>query len=134
MYLSHLSGPWALKVLRVINNLGRKGCTYSTVEHTKCAKYYRHEKSKVKSVVLVITAHSLCSRLMPIMLLKLPMILWSNAPEFCLLCSNYAPYVSWYVPQIQYFLSFIVLKSQNHEYHWFLFTYFPNTVQFCLCS
>ena len=40
------------------------GCpqyTCSTVEHTKCVEYYRHEKSKVKSVVLVTTAHSLCS-------------------------------------------------------------------------
>ena len=27
VYLSHLSGPWALKVLQVINNLGRKGLT-----------------------------------------------------------------------------------------------------------
>ena len=35
-------------------------CTCSTVEHTKCAKYYRHEKSKVESVVLVTTEHSLC--------------------------------------------------------------------------
>ena len=30
-------------------------------------------------------------RLVPIMLLKLPIMLWSNAPEFYPLCSNYAP-------------------------------------------
>ena len=34
-------------------------------------------------------------RLVPIVLLKLPIImLWSNAPEFCLICSNYVPYVN----------------------------------------
>ena len=31
------------------------------------------------------------NRLAPIMLLKLPIMLWSNAPIFFLLCSNYAP-------------------------------------------
>ena len=30
-------------------------------------------------------------RLVPIMLLKLPIMLWSNAPEFYPLCSNYDP-------------------------------------------
>ena len=30
-----------------------------------------------------------------------PIMLWSNATEFCLLCSNYTPYVSQYAPQIQ---------------------------------
>ena len=30
------------------------------------------------------------TRLAPIMLLKLPIMLWSNAPMFFLLCSNYA--------------------------------------------
>ena len=34
------------------------------------------------------------SRLVPIMLLKLPIMVWSNAPEFSLLCSNYAPLCS----------------------------------------
>ena len=34
------------------------------------------------------------SRLAPIMLLKLPIMLWSNAPMFFLLCSNYAPLCS----------------------------------------
>ena len=62
-------------------------------------------------------------RLVPIMLLKLPIMLWRNAPEFCLLCSNYAPYVSQYSPQIQHFLSLILLKSQNHEYQWSSFIY-----------
>ena len=53
------------------------------------------------------------ARLVPIMLLKLPIMLWSNALEFCLLCSNYAPYMNHFAPQIQYFLSLIL---QNHEY------------------
>ena len=30
-------------------------------------------------------------RLVPIMLFKLPIMLWSNTPEFYPLCSNYAP-------------------------------------------
>ena len=33
-------------------------------------------------------------------------MLWSNAPEFCVLCSNYAPYVSQYSPQIQHIAPF----------------------------
>ena len=53
------------------------------------------------------------NRLVPVMLLKLPIMLWSNVPEFCLLCSNYAPYVSQYAPQIQRFLSVIL-----HVYHY----------------
>ena len=53
------------------------------------------------------------TRLVPIMLLKLPIMLWSNALEFCLLCSNYAPYMNHFAPQIQHFLSLIL---QNHEY------------------
>ena len=36
-------------------------------------------------------ANRIVSRLVPIMLLKLPIMLWSNAPEFYPLCSNYAP-------------------------------------------
>ena len=50
---------------------------------------------------------------MPIMLLKLPIMLWSNALEFCLLCSNNAPYMNHFALQIQHFLSLIL---QNHEY------------------
>ena len=38
--------------------------------------------------------HNAMVRLVPIMLLKLPIMLWSNAPEFSLLCSNYAPLYS----------------------------------------
>ena len=57
----------------------------------------------------------LTDRLVPIMLIKLPIMLWSNAPEFYLLCSNYAPYASQHFPQIQHFLFLILLKSQNHE-------------------
>ena len=53
------------------------------------------------------------AKLVPIMLLKLPVMLWNIAPEFCLLCSNYAPYVSQYAPQIQHLPS---LKSQKHKY------------------
>ena len=48
------------------------------------------------------------------MLLKLPMMLWSSAPEFCLLCSVYAPYVKYYALQIQHFIFRILLKLQNH--------------------
>ena len=48
-------------------------------------------------------------------------MLWSNAPKFCLLCSNYAPYVSQYAPQIQHFLSLILFISQNHEHQQSLF-------------
>ena len=52
-----------------------------------------------------------------------------------LLCSNYVPYyVSQYTPQIQHFLSLILLKSQNHEYQQSLFIYFPITVQLHLSS
>ena len=39
-------------------------------------------------------------------------------------------YVSQYAPQIQHYLSLILLKAQNHEYWQSLFIYFPNTVQF----
>ena len=50
---------------------------------------------------LVVALYSLI-RLVPIMLLKLPIVLWSNAPEFCLLCSKYAPHVKHYALQIQH--------------------------------
>ena len=63
-----------------------------------------------KSKALII---SMLARLVPIMLLKLPIMLWSNAPEFCLLCSNYAPYINHFAPQIQHFLSLIL---QHYEY------------------
>ena len=33
-------------------------------------------------------------RLVPNMLLTLPIMLWSNAPEFYPLCSNYAPQIN----------------------------------------
>ena len=62
------------------------------------------------------------ARLVPIMLLKLPIMLWSNAPEFCLLCSNYAPYVSQCSPQIQHFLSLILLKSGLSAFFIYLFS------------
>ena len=39
------------------NYAGIIGSSLSTVEHTKCVANYRHEKSKVKSVVLVTNAH-----------------------------------------------------------------------------
>ena len=35
--------------------------------------------------------------LVPIMLLKLPVMLWSNFPEFRLLCSHYGTYVNYIV-------------------------------------
>ena len=47
---------------------------------------------------------------LPIMLLKLPMMLWSNAPEFSLLCSNYAPLCS------TNSVSPIIPKLHSHEY------------------
>ena len=40
-------------------------------------------------------------------------MLWTIAPESCLLYSNYAPHVSQYSPQIQHLLSFIQLKLQK---------------------
>ena len=67
--------------------------------------------------ILTIQNHSFLIRLVPIMLLKLPIMLWSNAPEFCLLFPNYAPYVSQDSPQINIsFLLFCLSKPQNHEY------------------
>ena len=42
------------------------------------------------------------------MLLKLPIMLWSNAPEFCLLRSIYASYVKHYALQIQHFISLML--------------------------
>ena len=45
---------------------------------------------------------TLCDRLVPVVLLKLPTVLWSNAPKFCLF---YAPYVKHYALQIQHFIS-----------------------------
>ena len=59
-------------------------------------------------------------------LLKLPIMLWSNAPEFCLLCSNYAPY------QEFFFLS--LCKPVSPQIMSFSSLYFPNTVQFHLSS
>ena len=41
-----------------------------------------------------------------------PIMLWSNAPEFCLLCSIYAPYVKYYALQIQ---SFTFLFYLNYK-------------------
>ena len=82
------------------------------------------------------TKYKLCIyvRLVPIMLLKLPIMLWSNAPEFCLLCSYYAPYVS-RSPQIQHFLFLILLKITKS---WVaissLYLFFPSPVQFHLSN
>ena len=53
------------------------------------------------------------SRLVPIVLLKLSIMLWSNASEFCLLCSIYAPYVEHYALQIQQFL--FLLSYLNYK-------------------
>ena len=52
--------------------------------------------------------HILRLRFVPIMLLKLPIMLWSNALEICLVCSNYAPYMNHFALQIQHFLSLIM--------------------------
>ena len=55
------------------------------------------------------------TRLVPIMLLKLPIYhAWSNAPEFCLLCYMQA--------SILHKFNISLLKSQNHEYQQSLFT------------
>ena len=51
------------------------------------------------------------TRLVPIMLLKLPVMLWSNAPELSLLCSNHVPLCS----TISTF-SLIMPKLHNHKY------------------
>ena len=48
-------------------------------------------KELLKNLLLLMLPSIVCIRLVPIMLLKLPIMLWSNAPEFYLLCSNYAP-------------------------------------------
>ena len=40
----------------------------------------------ISKLILACVEHA-CLSLVPIMLLKLPIMLWSNAPEFCLLCS-----------------------------------------------
>ena len=65
-----------------------------------------------------------------------PIMLWSNAPEFCLLCSNYVPYVSHAVtPQIHhsFHLSYLNHKIMSIS-SLYLAIYFPNTVQFHLSS
>ena len=50
-------------------------------------------------------------RLVPIILLKLPIMLWSNAPEFCLTCSNYVPYVNHFMLH-----KFNIIFLLNHKY------------------
>ena len=77
---------------------------------------------------------SVTFRLVPIMLLKLPIMLWSNAPEssqpnMLKLCSICKPVFS---TNSKFPFSYHLAKSQKHEYQQFVFTYFPNTVQFCL--
>ena len=54
----------------------------------------KHHMYKIAGPHNSTISYSLLGKLVPIML-------WSNAPKFCLLCSNYAPYVSQYSPQIQ---------------------------------
>ena len=41
-------------------------------------------------------------------------MLWSNAPEFCLLCSIYGPHVKYYALQIQHFIALILLVLCLH--------------------
>ena len=58
-------------------------------------------------------------------------MLWSNTPEFCLFCSNYAAHIGQYAPQIQHSPS---LKSHNHDQQ-SLFTYlFSKHLQFHFSS
>ena len=56
-----------------------------------------------------------CIRLVPIILLKLPIMLWSNAPEFWLLCSIYAPHVNimLYKFKILFLLSYLNYKIMS---------------------
>ena len=58
---------------------------------------------------------SLVVRLVPIMLLNLPFMLWNNASEFCLLCSVCKP-VSSTNSTFPFFYP-------NHEYQQFLFIF-----------
>ena len=44
------------------------------------------------------------------MVLKLPIMLWSNVSEFYLLCLIYAPHAKHYPRQIQHFIFLILLK------------------------
>ena len=49
------------------------------------------------------------------MLLKLPSMLWSNAPEFFLLCSIYAPHVKHYA--LQFNVLFLLLENMSISSH-----------------
>ena len=100
---------------------------------------------------LVVALYSLI-RLVPIMLLKLPIVLWSNAPEFCLLCSKYAPHVKHYALQIQhlFILCYINYKIMSinslsscqhtikslpmnvHKHFEFIFVLFATLVQYII--
>ena len=54
---------------------------------------------------------AITTRLVPVMLLKSPIMLWINALEFYLLCSIDVPYFKHYSLQIQCFISLILLMS-----------------------
>ena len=62
---------------------------------------------------IAIINHDLAYRLVPIMLLKLPSMLQSNAPAYY--AQFYALYVKYYALQIQHFNSFILIKLQHHK-------------------
>ena len=62
----------------------------------KLVKFFIVKKGEVANAVC---SYTVSYRLVPIMLLKLSIMLWSNAPEFCLLCLSYALYVSQDSPQ-----------------------------------
>ena len=79
--------------------------------HVRNRSQLYHSSHKISLLLTFVLGFALdLCRLVPIMLLKLPIMLWSNAPEFCLLCSNYTP-------QIRHFLSLLLLKWWNYEYH-----------------
>ena len=89
--------------------------TYKSLHGYICSHIcYDYTSGKTTSIICFI--YVLVSRcqtsLVTIMLLKLPIMLWSNAPEFYLLCSFYAPHVKHYALEIQRFISLIILKLQ----------------------
>ena len=100
---------WIIKSIILQDNFSRMGRNISTPSTMFC--FYM-------SLILWYGFH-LWIRLVPIMLLKLSIVLWINAPGFCVLCSNYA----WLCHINLTFLSLMPLKWQNHEYQqsfWFL--------------
>ena len=79
-----------------------------------CNGKYRYAAAGVScncDELSVVGGCAITTRLVPIMLLKSPIMLWINALEFYLLCSIDAPYFKHYSLQIQCFISLILLMS-----------------------